>query len=78
MKSKENLEEILKQEATRTAFVPTNHGAMKVKYQNHLFVHHFTRNRIARYRCEHFDKKKCSAIVFVKEGFTYPHNHHSH
>lgn len=50
------------------------HGAMKIKYENFLFSHHFSRNRVARYRCEFLEKTKCPVMVFVKEGLTYPHN----
>lgn len=71
------MDEIFKQPAKKSLFVPTSHGAMKVQFADYHFVHHFTRNRIARYRCESFDKLKCSAIVFVKDGCTYPHNQFS-
>lgn len=72
---------ILNQVGTKTKFVPTNFGAMKVEYKNYLFVHHFTRNQIARYRCEFFEKHKCSAQVLVKGGLTYEHSalkNHNH
>lgn len=73
-KPKEDLNAILKQDGSKTVFVPTMHGAMKIKYENFLFSHHFSRNRVARYRCEFLEKTKCPVMVFVKEGLTYPHN----
>lgn len=75
------IEEILKQEGSLTVYVPTTSGAMKVRFEDHLFVHHYTRNLIARYRCALFEKKKCPASIVVKEKSTYPcnviHNHPS-
>lgn len=77
---KENIDEILKQPGEKTNYVPTKFGAMKIMYKNYLFTHHYSRNRIARYRCESFDKSKCSATIIVVNSQTYPgcsieHNH---
>lgn len=73
------IDEILKQPGTNTAYVPTSFGAMKVSFNGFLFAHHFTRNCIARYRCDHHDKSKCPASIVIKEKLTYPHNsHHNH
>lgn len=77
---KEDLEEILKRKSSKTVYVPTTYGAMKVRFENYLYTHHYTRNRIARYRCDSFEKLKCPAAIIVKESKTYPstlakHNH---
>ncbi|KAG5672368.1 hypothetical protein PVAND_002500 [Polypedilum vanderplanki] len=77
---KEDLEEIFKRPSMKTVYVPTTFGAMKVFYKDYLFTHHYTRNRVARYRCDCFDKHKCPATIVVKESKTYPgviieHNH---
>lgn len=73
------VEEILKQPGTQTIYVPTNFGAMKVQFNDYLFIHHYTRNCVARYRCTNFDKSKCPASIVIKEKLTYPchavHNH---
>lgn len=73
------VEEILKQKGSPTEYVPTSHGAMKVRYNDFLFIHHFTRNCVARYRCALFDKQKCSASIIIKQKLSYPcHTVHNH
>jgi len=72
-------EKALEQNGERTLYVPTTFGAMKVKYRGQLYVYHFTRNSIARYRCDCFEKLKCPATIIIKKKFSYPvnlqHNH---
>lgn len=75
---KEDIEEILKRPGEKTDFVPTNFGAMKVNYKNYIFSHQYSRNRIARYRCDSFDKLKCPAAIIVKGSITYPCNQIEH
>lgn len=74
----ENIDEILKKPGEKTYYVPTKFGAMKILYNNYLFTHHFSRNRIARYRCEAFDKSKCPATIVVFNSTTYPGNTTEH
>lgn len=77
---KDDLDMILKQPGEKTCYVPTKFGAMKIMFKDYLFTHHYSRNRVARYRCEAFEKSKCPATIFVFNSMTYPgasveHNH---
>lgn len=74
-----SIEEALKQTGSKTELIPTSFGAMKIRYEDHVFIHHFTRNSIARYRCALHESMRCPASIIIKEKLTYPfitsHNH---
>ena len=73
------IEEALSRPGSKTLFVPTTSGAMKVRLGDYLYTYHYRKDGIARYRCLLFGKSKCPASVVIKGLLTYPFNvEHNH
>jgi hypothetical protein len=61
-------------------FVPTSKGGIRISFDEHHFMHHFTKKGLIHYRCINWDITECPAQLVLKSSRVYPivellHNH---